>query len=163
MQRTGITLACAVLLPGLALSGPLGARGGTAADTKAAPSQTFSSVGVPAAMTVTLIESEMGCKISVSARNEGGQTVAISRDSQVRIDIGGVWKKLGTSVWINPGQTSQWTYDLDFGCKSLRHWRFLVKQFDSNKNSLGDHWYYYGNNHATNAVSLTLGDLNRFF
>lgn len=112
-----------------------------------------------------------GCLITVTAWNKGTRQVAISRDSQVRKTVGvfmGPWAKLGLSEWIQPGQKRSWTYNLAFGCKTSRQYRFIVKQFDSHKNLLStSHFYYpYGApNHAccTPSESFSIGDLNRFF
>jgi hypothetical protein len=71
----------------------------------------------------------MGCTVSFKAHNASSRYwTAISRDSQVRIK-GGWWKKLGTSVWIGPGQTKHWSYNLSIGCKPSREFRLLVKRF----------------------------------
>jgi len=116
----------------------------------------------------------VNCKINVKATNSGTRTVAISRDSQVRSCIWGCggfgpWKQLDQSIWIDPGQTRNWTYDLTFRCDVGRQYRFLVKQFDSQRKLLNQIWYYHPNYGVTTdygvttSKSLDLGNLSRLF
>jgi hypothetical protein len=123
----------------------------------------------------------MGCAINFKAHNNGRYWIAVSRDSQVKTRTG-LWKKLGVSVWIRPGSTVHWTYNLTFGCNASRKWRLLLKQFSSYKGSLRSRAYAcafredvysadragYWSSHCslTKAGPLTdedVGDLNRFF
>jgi hypothetical protein len=131
-----------------------------------APSAEF--VRDPVGVSMTVEETPFGCRINVQAMNKGTRRVAISRDSQVKAGtIGGafgIWAKLDVSVWISPGATARWTYNLDLGCSINRQFRFYVKQFDASDRMLADYWYYYpGETGATKETSLNLGDLNRFF
>jgi hypothetical protein len=122
---------------------------------------------MPPGITVTTEDTPYGCKVNVTATNAGTQRTAISRDSQVRSFVGllaGPWKKLGKSVWISPGQTGRWYYDLDFSCDADRGYRFLVKKFDKYDRLLGEFWFSYPETvERTRATSLDLGNLNRFF
>ena len=159
-----LTLVCAALVPTMAL-------GGSQLSDGATPDRA-SSVQLEAdAVSLTSDDAPMGCTINVKATNKGRRKTAISRDSQVKTR-NGIWKKLGKSVWISPGQTASWTYKLDFGCNNDRIYRFLVKQFDSSNNLLGERWHYHEGRFKYNGkwryrfirdVSFDLGDLNRFF
>ena len=149
MDPVRLTLAAAALVPAMFIFGP-------SSETVVSPA--VADLGVE----VTSTEVEQGCKITVKARNQGSRTAAISRDSQVRIR-GGTWKKLGKSIWINAGQSRSWTYDLDFGCKVGRQYRFLAKQFDSNRNLLNSSWYTYPRRTFTFQKDFDIGDLNRLF
>lgn len=143
-------------VPGVMAAAPVGP------DRPTAPSEPAARPGILAEL------AEYGCRINVKALNKGSQKTAISRDSQVRSgDIAktfGAWRKLNKSVWIDPGQTGAWYYDMDFGCNIGRGYRFVVKRFDAKDNLLGEYVYYYPSQGGhTAAIELDLGDLNRFF
>jgi hypothetical protein len=156
MDRTTLILLSAAVIPGIALtSGPL------------RPHDSGTESGPPPAITITAEDTPFGCKVNVSATNSGSQRTAISRDSQVRSFAGllaGPWKKLDKSVWIRPGQTARWYYDLTFSCQDDRGYRFLVKKFDKDDRLLGEVWYAYPEvTQRTRSTSLELGNLDRFF
>jgi hypothetical protein len=156
MDRTTLILLSAAVIPGLALTGgPLPSH-----DPGRDP-------GTPPAIAITAEDTPYGCKVNVTATNSGSQRTAISRDSQVRSFAGvlaGPWKKLDKSIWISPGQTARWYYDLTFSCSDGRSYRFLVKQFDKDDRLLGEVWYAYPEVEGrTKSTSLDLGNLNRFF
>ncbi len=172
MNRKFSSLLGSALIPGFLISVPPGAPHRATPDmqTRAAVDRPSPAAAEAVRVTMTGEDSNFGCKISVSATNKGSLRAAISRDSQVRSYAGslaGPWKKLDQSVWINPGQTAHWVYDLTFGCNAHRQYRFVVKQFDANTNLTGTVTFYYPDKDqggiATLAESFSLGDLNRFF
>jgi len=139
-----------------ALALPLPGGGGPS-PIRAAPDVQFEVSTRPTA--------DMGCLFTFRAHDNGSRQVAISRDSQVKI-LRGVWKKLGQSVWIQPGQTKTWTYKLTFSCGTGRLFRFIVKRFDSHRRLLStSHFYYpeYGGWIRGGSIVQDLGDLNQYF
>ncbi len=170
MHRAILLLLGSAFIPGVLISAPLGAPHPVNAGSRSTAG--VDRLALPTAeglrVTMTTEDANPGCTVNVSAVNHGDQRTAISRDSEVRSYVGvfaGPWKKLGQSVWINPGQTARWHYDLTFGCNDPREYRFVVKKFDSKDTVLGEHTYRYPANpqQATVSVSFSLGDLNRFF
>ena len=171
MRIVKLALVCAAIVPGATLAGSQG-HDGTGIQERVALDGAYTLVANQSPTRPGAEGSQVGCTINVRASNKGRYKTAISRDSQVKLR-NGTWKKLNKSVWIGPGQTVPWTYNLDFGCNNDRTYRFLVKRFDSSNNLLGEQWHYhparFRNRNGqwsysySRDVSLDIGDLNRFF